>query len=105
MNLLINITPKANQDLDDLFEFMAQNNPDIALRFFDAARETIARLALMPNIGNKYFTNNPHLKGLRKWGIKGFNNYLIFYLASENELTIVRIIHASRDFNSILEQE
>lgn len=49
--------------------------------------------------------NNPRLQGLRKWGIRGFEKYLIFYLVSEELITIVRIIHGSRDIPTILEQE
>lgn len=45
MTLRVLITPRASQDLDDLFDYIAQNNPDAALRFFDAAQQTIARLA------------------------------------------------------------
>ncbi len=42
MTLRIFITPKANTDIDDLFNYIAQNNTDAALHFFDAARSTIA---------------------------------------------------------------
>lgn len=35
MTQRILITPKASQDLDDLFDYIAQANPDAALRFFD----------------------------------------------------------------------
>lgn len=48
MNRLLLLTPKASQDLDDLFDYIAQNNPNAALRFFDATRQTIARLAQNP---------------------------------------------------------
>ncbi len=41
MTRRIFITPKANQDLDDIFNYLTQNNPDAALRFFDATRQTI----------------------------------------------------------------
>lgn len=33
MTLRIFITPKASQDLDELFNYIAQNNLDAALRF------------------------------------------------------------------------
>ena len=105
MTLRIFITPKANTDIDDSFNYIAQNNTDAALNFFDAARSTIAKLAQNPGLGNLYNVNNPRLQGLRKWGIRGFEKYLIFYLVSEELLTIVRIIHGSRDIPTILEQE
>lgn len=105
MTLRILITPKASQDLDDVFNYIAQNNPDAALGFFDAARKTIARLAQIPSMGRLYLISNPRLEGLRKWSIKGYEKYLIFYLTSNDLLIIVRIIHASRDLPTILERE
>ncbi len=59
MTRRIFITPKANQDLDDLFNYLSQNNPDAALRFFDATRQTITQLAQTPGIGSRYQLNNP----------------------------------------------
>ena len=34
------ITPQASLDLDEIYNFIAQNNPDKALQFFDSARQT-----------------------------------------------------------------
>ena len=39
------ITPKASQDLDDCFAYIANDNSEIALRFFDSTRLTIAQIA------------------------------------------------------------
>ena len=105
MTLRILIVPKASQDLDELFNYIAQNNLDAALRFFDATRKTIARLAQTPGMGSPYIVKNPRLEGLRKWGVKGFENYLIFYLVSEDLLTVLRVIYATRDIPTILEQQ
>ncbi|MGD1872956.1 MAG: type II toxin-antitoxin system RelE/ParE family toxin [Mastigocoleus sp.] len=105
MTLRIFITPKASVDIDNLFNYIAQNNTDAALKFFDVTRNTIANLAKNPGLGSVYSVNSPRLQGLRKWGIKGFEKNLIFYLQSEELLTVVRIIHASRDIPTILEEE
>ena len=99
------ITPKASQDLDDLFDYIAQNHPDAALRFFDATRQTIARLVQNPGLGSPYPSNNPRLANLRKWGVQGFEKYLIFYLRQDELVKVVRIIHAARDLPTLLEQE
>lgn len=103
MSLRILITPKASQDLNNLFNYIAQNNLDAANRFFDAARQTIASLAKTPAIGSLYLSNNPRLPGLRRWGVRSYEKYLIFYMASEDLLTVVRIIYGSRDIPSIFE--
>ncbi len=105
MSLRIFITPKASQDLDDLFDYLNQSNRDTALHFIDSTRQTIAKIAQNPGTGSLYLVNNPRLTGLRKRGVKGFEKYQIFYLSQNELLCVVRIIHASRDLPSILEQE
>jgi toxin ParE1/3/4 len=103
MSLFLQISPLASQDFDDIYTYISQNNPDAALRFFDAARETFAKIATTPSLGRVYTTQNQNLTGLRKWGIKGFKNYIIFYLIREDILIIVRIIHGARDFPALLD--
>jgi len=105
MTKTIVITPRASQDLDEHFAYIAQNNPDTALKFFDAVRQTCAKLAQMSGMGSPYPLTNPRLESLRKWSVKGFKKYLIFYLSFDNYIKIVRILHAARDIEGILEKE
>jgi len=103
MTLPLQISPLASQDFDEIYTYISQNNPDAALRFFDAARETFAKIATTPSLGRIYPTQNQSLTGLRKCGIKGFKSYIIFYLIREDVLIIVRIVHGARDFPALLE--
>ena len=98
------ITPQASVDLDDIYNFIAQNNPDIALQFFDAARQTFNQLAKTPEIGTIYEVSKPKLQGLRKWRVKRFDKYIIFYRYSDNVVEIIRILYAGRDISVILER-
>jgi toxin ParE1/3/4 len=97
------ITPKASQDLDDCFAYISQDNPEIALQFFDFARLTIAQIARTPGIGSSFITGNSRLQGLRKWAVKDFRKYLIFYIDRDDVVEIVRIIYATRDISNILD--
>jgi toxin ParE1/3/4 len=103
MTKKIVITPKASQDLDDCFAYISQDNSEIALQFFDSARLTIAQIARMPGIGSIFANNNSRLQGLRKWSVKDFRKYLIFYIDRDEVVEIVRILYATRDINSILD--
>jgi toxin ParE1/3/4 len=103
MTKKIVITPKASQDLDDCFAYISQNNPEIALHFFDSTRITIAQIAKMPGIGSIFATNNTRLQGVRKWSVKDFRKYLIFYIERDDAVEIVRILYAARDISSILD--
>lgn len=91
------IAPRASLDIDEQFIYIAGDNVDVAMSFFDAARETFSQLARTPGIGSLYNLANPRLLGLRKWALKGFEKYLIFYLERDDSIKIVRILHAARD--------
>lgn len=100
----ITVSPRASQDIDEQFEYLAKEDVDIALRFFDAVRQTLAQLARLPGMGKPYHLDDPRLEGLRKWPVKGFDKHLIFYLTGENEILVVRVLHASRDIPEVLEE-
>ncbi|MCC5606602.1 type II toxin-antitoxin system RelE/ParE family toxin [Nostoc sp. CHAB 5834] len=113
MTKRIVITPKASLDIDEYFAYIAQENPDTALLFFDSVRlvlsavegETFAQLARMPGMGSRYPVDNLGLQGLRKWAVKGFKKYLIFYFERDESIEVVRILYAGQDIERILEQE
>ncbi|MBN3921668.1 type II toxin-antitoxin system RelE/ParE family toxin [Nostoc sp. NMS4] len=105
MTKRIVITPKASLDIDEYFAYIAQENPDTALLFFDSVRETFAQLARMPGMGSRYPLDNLRLQGLRKWAVKGFKKYLIFYFERDESIEVVRILYAGQDIERILEQD
>ncbi|MBE9234406.1 type II toxin-antitoxin system RelE/ParE family toxin [Cuspidothrix issatschenkoi LEGE 03284] len=105
MTRRIIIRPKASADLDEQFAYIAQSNFDAALSFFDATRQTFSQIAQLPGIGSVYDIGNPRLAGLRKWQVKGFEKYLIFYSEGDEYIEIVRLIYAARDISQILAEE
>lgn len=105
MTRLIAITPRASFDLDQQVAYIAKDNLDVALRFFDSARQTFSQIAQTPDIGRLYKISKPRLSGLQKWSVKGFEKYLIFYRLQDDRIEVVRILHAARDIPTILEQE
>jgi len=105
MTRKIVIRPRASDDLDEQFAYIAEDNMDVAFRFFDATRETISQLAKMPGLGSSCEVENSSLVGLRKRAVKGFNKHLIFYLTQEDRIEVVRILHAARDLPTLLDRE
>ncbi len=97
------LLPQANKDIDEHFEYIAQDDFDTALKFFDAIRQSIAQLARMPGMGAAYPLENTRLEGLRRWPVKGFNKHLIFYLTDDEQIQVLRVLHSARDLPSILE--
>jgi toxin ParE1/3/4 len=45
------------------------------------------------------------LSTLRQWPIRGFENYLIFYLPTEAGIDVLRVLHGARDIDRILREE
>ena len=56
----------------------------------------------MPAIGRLYTSAGGEFPDLRKWQVKGFKAYLIFYRIQPESIEVVRIIHASQDLVSVL---
>ncbi|WP_121971224.1 type II toxin-antitoxin system RelE/ParE family toxin [Leptolyngbya sp. BC1307] len=105
MSKKITIRPRASQDIDEHYDFIAQRNSDAALQFFDAVRLTIAQIARMPGLGSIYRVRQQRLQGMRKWAVKGFKKYLIFYLEHDESIEVVRILYASQNIESILGED
>ncbi len=79
MNLIISIHENATLDIQEHFQYLAVNNRDSAFHFFDAARQTFASLARMPRMGQRYESEDEDIVNIRKWAVKGFKKYIIFY--------------------------
>lgn len=92
-------------DLADCAFYLALTDPEIADRFLDAFEASATRLAQMPYIGVIHPTDNPALFGLCRWPVKGFEKYLIFYLVFDDEIDIIRVLHAAQDLASVLADE
>ncbi len=53
-------------------------------------------------VGASLSLRPPELAGLRKWRVREFENYLIFYLPRTDGVSILRVLHAARDWWSLL---
>lgn len=49
-------------------------------------------------MGAPLVLRHPNLRGMRKWRVKGFDHYLIFYLPHPDGVSIVRVLHSARDW-------
>jgi toxin ParE1/3/4 len=113
MTFKIFVTPLASIDIEDIVAYLASSNSDVAMNFFDAVRVTFADLARNPNIGVAYTSRNPTLQNLRRWPVKDFDSYLIFYINAcdssggrqGQQVEIVRVLHGKRDLEFALNQQ
>lgn len=96
------IRPLAELDILDQAEFIAKTSPDQARRFADSVITTIKSLADFPDSGRITEITLPRLESLRWIAVENLPNHLIFYITDREVLTVVRVLHGSRDLPNTL---
>ena len=84
-------TAEARQDLDEIIDFIARNNPAAAISFVAEIDRKCETLANFPNMGKSYENLALQLRGVLT------GNYIIFYRPIENGIEVVRILSRYRD--------
>ena len=74
---------------------------ETADRILANARASFEELAEQPRLGAPLRLRKPALDNMRKWRVSGFENYLVFYLPRADGVSIVRVLHAARDWWSL----
>ncbi len=93
----------ARRDLVEHFVYLAEHaGVDTAERFLAKAAASFNELADQPMIGAPLTLGHLELAGLRKWRVEDFDNHLIFYLPRADGVSIVRVLHAARDWWGLL---
>ena len=93
----VKLTHHAQQDLADIWDYLAERNPAAAHKLIDALIHRFKLLAKNPQTGKAC---HELLLNLRRVPHK---NYAIFYLPTENGIEIYRVLHGSRDIPPIFE--
>ena len=85
--------PEPENDIEEIWLYIAQDNPDNADRFLDEIEETSRKLVQFTSMGRNWDELYP--------GLKSFpvGKYIIFYLPISGGLEIVRILHGMRDID------
>ena len=64
--------------------------------------ETFSDLGRHPSLGVRVELPSPETAGMRKWHVKDFEKFLIFYRPRPTGVSIVRVLHASQDWWRVL---
>lgn len=86
---------QAQNDLDDIWFFIAQDNPGAADRFLDLLLSKFLLLGKQPLIGRIRDDVSANLRSL----VTG--NYVIFYRDTPEHIEIIRVLHGARDIENI----
>ncbi len=96
---------QVHEDVNEIAAFIATDNVDAALRFYDAVEHTCEFLSEHPNVGTPRTAADSTMTGIRSYGVSGFRNYLIFFLPLADGAVIARVRHAARDNDRWLASE
>ena len=94
MQLLI--TPLAAFDLEEIGDYIAQDNPARAGSFVAELRAQCEKICRNP----AGYRRRPELSGHLRSCTHG--NYVIFFVSTAEQVTIVRILHGARDVPEVL---
>ncbi len=90
-------TPLAEQDLEDIWFFVAQDNPDAADRLLEKIEESIVLLAENPPLGPARPDIAPELR------YHPVDHYVLFYRIFKNDIDLVRVVHEARHWLSLFQ--
>lgn len=92
------LTPRAKRDVNEIWDYIAIDNIDAANRVADALESAMLTLAKNPGLG--HWREELADKRHRFFPVY---SYLIVYRHGGGRLEIVRVLHAARDVQGILE--
>lgn len=92
---IVQRTAQADEDLIDIWVYIAQDNPDAADHLLDEFEKKFALLAGQPRVGAARSDIAP---GLRHFPA---GNYLILYRETDDGIEVVRVVHGARRLSNL----
>jgi toxin ParE1/3/4 len=89
-------SPKAVDDLEEIGDYIARDNPERALSFIAEIEERCQNLLVAPSA---FPARDNLLPGAR---MASYGRYLIFFRVVNGTVRVERIIHGARDLRNIL---
>lgn len=98
----LHLREKARDDLRQIRDRIAADNPDAAIRFEHEVERTLYDyIARHPEIGARPNFKTRH-KALRYWPILRYHDYLVFYEPHEDHVDILRVLHGAQHLPPLL---
>jgi len=91
------VSDRAAADLDQIWLYIAQDNPEAADKFMGALTSQFPKLASMPQMGRLREELSPGLRSLP------VGRYIVFYRRNDDGIEIVRVLHGARNFPPLFE--
>ncbi len=96
---ILRYLPIAQEDLLSIFDWIANDSPNRAMKFVDKLDERICLLETHPMLGRV-----PRHPKLREYGYRVLiiESYLVFYVLRKKTIEIHRVIHGSRNLDDLI---
>lgn len=93
----LRISEPAREDLLEIWQHVASNNPDAAERLMRSFKETFEKLLTFPNLGRE----RPELAiGIRSFAV---GKYIVLYQPTNEILEIVRVRHGATKLDELFD--
>ncbi len=92
------LTPQAIQDLEEIHDFIVKDSAPAALKLLDLFEEKFQLIAQSSKMGRKREELAPELRSFPA------GKYVIFYRCAQNRIEVIRVLHGSRDIETIFEE-
>lgn len=91
------LSPLADFDLDEIWEFIARNDREMAANFILELMQEFTVLAREPQLGRSREDLSANVR------LFPYRKYLIFYRPTQYGIEIYRVLHSARDVESEFE--
>ena len=95
MSLPVRFTQEAANDLEEIWTFIARDNPEAADRLNNEFALVLEMIASSPRMGR---ARDALRVGLRS---HPHGNYIIFYACRRDAIEVMRVLHAARDMTDL----
>jgi plasmid stabilization system protein ParE len=95
--MMLEFSSEAENDLEQIADYIAQDDPRRALSFVQELRSKCEGLLDAPN--SFVFVPRFDHHGIRR---RVYGNYLIFYRVEPEKVVIIHILHGATDYGAIL---
>jgi antitoxin ParD1/3/4/toxin ParE1/3/4 len=96
------LTPRALDNLDEIWNYIAQDKVSAANRVESAILSACYSLARHPLIGTKRIEITT--KPVRFWNVPRYPKFIIVYRPETRPLQIVTIVHGMRDLKRLMDE-
>ena len=98
------VLPLAWSEINKQVDYLEERaGLEVAERFLDRLMSSFEVLGRTPNMGVSCGFRRPATRRLRRWPVKDFEDWLIFYLLRRGAVEIVHVLHGARDIQNLLD--